>query len=33
VTRGADGMTLFEPGNEHVHIPVASKSEGSDVTG
>jgi D-glycero-beta-D-manno-heptose-7-phosphate kinase len=33
VTRGADGMILFEPGNEHVHIPVASKSEGFDVTG
>lgn len=33
VTRGADGMSHFEPGSEPVHIPVASKSEVFDVTG
>ncbi len=33
MTRGADGMTLFEAGAGPVHIPVASKSEGFDVTG
>jgi bifunctional ADP-heptose synthase (sugar kinase/adenylyltransferase) len=33
VTRGADGMTLFEAGVGPVHIPVASNSEGFDVTG
>jgi bifunctional ADP-heptose synthase (sugar kinase/adenylyltransferase) len=33
VTRGADGMSLFEPGTELVHIPVVSKSEVFDITG
>ena len=33
VTRGADGMSLFEPANEPVHIPVTSRSEVFDVTG
>ncbi|MDP8953251.1 MAG: bifunctional ADP-heptose synthase [Actinomycetota bacterium] len=33
VTLGADGMSLFEPNAEPVHIPVANKSEVFDVTG
>ena len=33
VTRGAEGMSLFEPGARAVHIPVANKSEVFDVTG
>jgi rfaE bifunctional protein kinase chain/domain len=33
VTRGGEGMTLFEPGARPVHIPVANKSEVFDVTG
>jgi rfaE bifunctional protein kinase chain/domain len=33
LTRGADGMSLFEPGARAVHIPVANKSEVFDVTG
>jgi D-glycero-beta-D-manno-heptose-7-phosphate kinase len=33
LTRGADGMSLFEPGVRAVHIPVANKSEVFDVTG
>jgi rfaE bifunctional protein kinase chain/domain len=33
ITRGAGGMSLFEPGVEPVHIPVANKSEVFDVTG
>ncbi len=33
ITRGAEGMSLFEPGDTPVHIPVANKSEVFDVTG
>ena len=33
LTRGADGMSLFEPGTRAVHIPVTNKSEVFDVTG
>ncbi len=33
VTRGGDGMTLFEPGASPVHLHVANKSEVFDVTG
>ena len=33
VTRGAEGMSLFESGARAVHIPVANKSEVFDVTG
>ena len=33
VTRGAEGMSLFEPEADPVHIPVANKSEVFDVTG
>jgi len=33
ITRGAGGMSLFEPGATPVHIPVANKSEVFDVTG
>ena len=33
ITRGGDGMSLFESGREPVRIPVANKSEVFDVTG
>lgn len=33
ITRGPDGMTLFEKGKQPVHIPVTNKSEVYDVTG
>jgi D-glycero-beta-D-manno-heptose-7-phosphate kinase len=33
ITRGAEGMSLFEPGAPAVHIPVDNKSEVFDVTG
>ena len=33
ITRGAGGMSLFEPDAEPVHLPVANKSEVFDVTG
>jgi D-glycero-beta-D-manno-heptose-7-phosphate kinase len=33
ITRGASGMSLFEPGARAIHIPVANKSEVFDVTG
>ena len=33
VTRGGEGMSLFELGSAPVHIPVANKSEVFDVTG
>lgn len=33
ITRGGEGMSLFEAGAEPVHIPVANKSEVFDVTG
>ena len=33
ITRGGEGMSLFESGKEPVRIPVANKSEVFDVTG
>src|ERR671921_167086 len=33
ITRGGEGMSLFESGREPVRIPVANKSEVFDVTG
>ena len=33
VTRGGEGMSLFEPGADPLHLPVANKSEVFDVTG
>lgn len=33
VTRGRDGMALFEPGRATVHIPIHGGSENTDVTG
>lgn len=33
LTRGADGMTLFEVDSDPVYVPVANKSEVFDVTG
>ncbi len=33
ITRGPDGMTLFEKEGRHIHIPVTNKSEVYDVTG
>ncbi len=33
VTRGGEGMSLFEPGSAPFHLPVANKSEVFDVTG
>jgi rfaE bifunctional protein kinase chain/domain len=33
VTLGADGMSLFEPDTDPIHLPVANKSEVFDVTG
>ena len=33
ITRGGEGMSLFEPDAAAVHIPVANKSEVFDVTG
>ena len=33
ITRGAGGMSFFEPGARAIHIPVANKSEVFDVTG
>jgi rfaE bifunctional protein kinase chain/domain len=33
ITRGGDGMSLFESGREPLRIPVANKSEVFDVTG
>ena len=33
VTRGGEGMSLFEPDAAPVHLPVANKSEVFDVTG
>jgi D-beta-D-heptose 7-phosphate kinase/D-beta-D-heptose 1-phosphate adenosyltransferase len=32
ITRGAEGMSLFEPGRREVHLPVAV-NEVADVTG
>jgi rfaE bifunctional protein kinase chain/domain len=33
VTRGSDGMALFEPGRPPVHIPIHGTDEVADVTG
>jgi D-glycero-beta-D-manno-heptose-7-phosphate kinase len=33
ITRGKDGMALFEPGKKTVHIPVHGSDEVADVTG
>ena len=33
ITRGRDGMTLFQPGMETVHIPVHGSDQAVDVTG
>lgn len=33
VTRGSDGMTLFEPGRPAVHVPIVGGDEVADVTG
>ena len=33
ITLGADGMRLFEPNADPIHIPVANRSEVFDVTG
>ena len=33
ITRGGEGMSLFEPGATPVHVPVANRSEVFDVTG
>jgi len=33
VTRGSDGMALFEPGRKTVHIPIYGSDEVADVTG
>ena len=33
VTRGSDGMALFEPGLEPLHIPIHGTDEVADVTG
>jgi rfaE bifunctional protein kinase chain/domain len=33
ITRGEEGMSLFEPETRPVHIPVANRSEVFDVTG
>jgi rfaE bifunctional protein kinase chain/domain len=33
VTRGSDGMSLFEPGRRPLHIPVHGSEQVADVTG
>jgi len=33
VTRGSDGMALFEPGRDPLHIPIHGTDEVADVTG
>jgi len=33
VTRGRDGMALFQPGEEFIHIPVHGSNQAVDVTG
>ena len=33
VTRGSDGMALFEPGRKTLHIPIYGSDEVADVTG
>ena len=33
ITRGSDGMALFEPGQPPLHIPIYGSDEVADVTG
>ena len=33
ITRGSDGMALFEPGRAPLHIPIYGSDEVADVTG
>ncbi len=33
VTRGSDGMALFEPGCPPLHVPIHGSDEVADVTG
>jgi bifunctional ADP-heptose synthase (sugar kinase/adenylyltransferase) len=33
VTRGSDGMALFEPGRPPLHVPIHGSDEVADVTG
>jgi D-glycero-beta-D-manno-heptose-7-phosphate kinase len=33
ITRGSDGMALFEPGEKTLHIPIVGSDEVADVTG
>ncbi|HUL78835.1 MAG TPA: PfkB family carbohydrate kinase, partial [Vicinamibacteria bacterium] len=33
ITRGSDGMALFEPGRPPLHIPIHGTDEVADVTG
>jgi rfaE bifunctional protein kinase chain/domain len=33
ITRGSDGMALFQPGRETVHIPIYGSDQVADVTG
>ena len=33
ITRGSDGMALFEPGREPLHVPIHGTDEVADVTG
>jgi bifunctional ADP-heptose synthase (sugar kinase/adenylyltransferase) len=33
ITRGGDGMALFEPGRPPLHVPVYGTDEVADVTG
>src|SRR5260221_8835655 len=33
ITRGGDGMALFEPGQPPLHIPIYGSDEVADVTG
>ena len=33
ITRGSDGMALFEPGRPPLHIPIYGSDEVADVTG
>jgi rfaE bifunctional protein kinase chain/domain len=33
ITRGSDGMALFEPGQRTVHIPISGSDQVADVTG
>src|SRR4029079_10562557 len=33
ITRGSDGMALFEPGRPSLHIPIYGSDQVADVTG